>query len=281
MTSAGRAPACIVLVAALGCGGERGREREAARPERPADDTRRRFWDVYERAGRSRVAGRCEEAIALYDQALAVRSEHEDALYYRASCAVDLGRYDEAAAGYERLVAVNPKGSSRGHMQLGLLYASPDDGAPRDLARAERHLREALSVDPDSGAVLALGELALLRGDRAAARTLLRDASSGDPMSLAAPYLLGFLDWEAGRRDAAWEAFRLAVSRGELKKPAVSWTEEGDVKADPGLRWRALSRQSLTGRHWMRLRAYLAPPGPTPADMDAEYALLRVGLRRR
>jgi len=235
----------------------------------------RRFWDGYRKAQESRAAGRLEEAISFYEDVLRLRPDHEDALYYRGNCAFDLGRYGDASASYERLNRLNPSGSSRGYMQLGLLYASLDERAPRDLIRAERHLREALAVDPDSGAVLALGEVALLRGDRAAARRLLGDASSGDPMSLAAPYLLGYLAWEAGHDEEAWRLFRLAVSRGEMKKTALQWTEEGDLKADPRLRWAALARQSVTGRHWIRLRAYLEPPGPTPGDMRAEYARLR------
>jgi tetratricopeptide (TPR) repeat protein len=247
-------------------------------PASPAGADARRFWECYQRAQRSRAAGRLEEAIALYDEALRRRPDHEDALYYRGNCAADLRRWPEAVRSYERLIAVNPAGSSRGYMQLGLLHASLDEGAPHDLPRAERHFRDALAVDPDSGAVLALGEVALLRGDRAAARARLGDASSGDPMSVAAPYLLGYLAWESGHEEEAWRLFRLAVSRGEPRKPMLKWTEEGDVKADPALRWAALARQSVTGRYWIRLRAYVQPPGPSPRDMATEYARLGAAL---
>ncbi len=255
--------------------GEREQEPEAARP----DPRLHAFWESYRKASHSRSEGRLEEAVRFYDEALALRPGHQDALYYRGNCALELGRYHEAVSNYEELLRVDPSGSSRGYMQLGLVHASMDEKAPRDLERAQRHLQQALDLDPDSGAVLGLGELALLQGRRSDALRLLKEAAAGDPMSIGAPYLLGFLAWESGERDEAWSRFRLAVSRGELKKPAVQWTEEGDVKADPALRWRALARQSITGRHWIRLRAYLGTEGPTREDMNREYTALRKAIR--
>jgi Tfp pilus assembly protein PilF len=278
--SRGRALVWVLVLAAV-CAIAAGRSRRSPSPAAPVvaatarSSDARRFWDCFRKAQDSRAAGRCEEAIALYDEALRHRPDHEDALYYRGNCAFEIGRYEDAVRSYEKLIAVNPSGSSRGYMQLGLLHASLDPAAPRDLARAERHLREALAVDPDSGALLALGELALVRGDRETARTLLSDASAADPMSVAAPYLLGFIAWEGGREDEAWRLFRLAVTRGEVKKPAVQWTEEGDLKADPALRWTALARQTITGRYWIRVRQYLAAPSVSRRDMGAEYRRLR------
>ncbi len=94
-------------------------------------------------------------------------------------------------------------------------------------------------------------------------------------MSIAAPYLRGYLAFERRADEEAWRLFRTAVGRGELKKGGVTWTEEGDVKGTPELRWRALARQSVFGPHWIRLRAYLPPPGPTRSDMRIEYEQLR------
>jgi tetratricopeptide (TPR) repeat protein len=232
------------------------------------------FWGHYRRASQSRAAGQLEDAIRSYDLALALRPRHEDALYYRANCVFDLGRREDAIRTYEKLVEVNPLGSSRGYMQLGLVHAAIDDGAPLDLARARREFERALAVDPDSGAVLALGEVALVAREWPEARERLRAADAGDPMSVAAPYLLGFLAWRSGGGEQAWTEFRRAVTRAEIKKPAVKWTEEGDVKADPALRWNALARQTVTGAYWLRVRRFLAPPGPKRADMEAEYRSL-------
>jgi tetratricopeptide (TPR) repeat protein len=240
----------------------------------------RRFWAAYDEASDHRMAGRLAQAVPAYRRALAVRPDHEDGLYYLGNCLLELGEYGPALEAYERLVAVSPGGSSRGYMQIALVRASLDPHPWRDLAEAERLFARALAVDPDSGALVGLGEVALLRGDTARAERLLRRAGDDNAMSIAVPFLLGYLSAQRGDAEQAFRHFRTAVSRGELKKGAVKWTEEGDVKADPGLRWRALARQSVFGDHWIALRGYLESPGPSPADMRREYRRLAAAIRR-
>jgi hypothetical protein len=94
-------------------------------------------------------------------------------------------------------------------------------------------------------------------------------------MSMAAPYLLGYLCYRQGQQAEAWRWFSLAVQRGELKKLALKWTEEGDVKADPELRWRALARQSVFGKYWLQLRKYTEKGSYAQADMKKEYQQLQ------
>ncbi|QQS48829.1 MAG: tetratricopeptide repeat protein [Acidobacteriota bacterium] len=231
----------------------------------------RHFWEVYREAGRQRAAGNIEAAIENYRRALDLKPDHEDSLYYSGNCHLELGRHREAITDYERLIEVNPLGSSRGWIQLGLIHASLEPGAPFDLDKARRYFERALEIDPDSGAMLGLGETALLAGRRREAREALKSNHADNAMSMASPFLLGYLSWREGRRGEAWRWFRLAVERGELKKPAVKWTEEGDVKADPELRWQALARQSVFGKFWLRARRYLKQPGFGPAEMEREY----------
>jgi tetratricopeptide (TPR) repeat protein len=241
------------------------------------------FWSTYRAATNRRNSGDCGGAVALYERAVALRPDHEDALYYLGNCYLELGAYDAAIDAYRRLVAVNPSGSSRAYIQWALVHACLASEAPRDLERAQRLFQQALDLDPDSGALLGLAEVALLRGDAARAERLLKRAGTEDSMSVAAPYLLGYLARRRGAPDAAWREFRLAVERGVLKKPPVTWSEEGEVKADPALRWRALARQSVFGAYWIRLRAYVGGPGPSRRDMEHEYRLLdaAVGTSRR
>jgi tetratricopeptide (TPR) repeat protein len=232
-----------------------------------------RFWSAYTAARAARAAGRLDEAIALYLKALKARPDHEDSLYYLGHCYLEQHDYAAALRAYHRLVEVSPEGSSRAYMQIALLHASLEPGAPFDLATARGYFQRALDMDPDSGALLGLGEVALLDRRWAEARDLLLRADADDPMSVAVPYLLGYLAFRSGDRTGAFRRFQVAVGRGEMKKPQVKWTEEGDVKADPALRWRALARRSVFGAHWMRLRAYLRA-GATEGDMSREYAEL-------
>jgi tetratricopeptide (TPR) repeat protein len=241
----------------------------------------RQFWALYRRAGDARVRGHVDEAQALYQEALALRPDHEDSLYYVGSCYVERRQYADAVRTYQKLVSLNPGGSSRGYMQLASIRASFDPDAPVDLDEAARLFQRALDLDPDSGALLGLGEVALLRGRLPEAERLLAAVESDNAMSVAAPYLSGYIAFERRDRTSAWNLFRTAVSRGELKKPSVKWTEEGDIKASPELRWHALARQSVFGSHWIRLRAYLPPQGASISDMQREYDGLHDAVARR
>ena len=246
----------------------------------PSENTRR-FWETYRLASQKRVSGDLDTAAALYQKALALKPDHEDSLYYQANCYFELGRYPEAIEAYERLVTASPEGSSRGYMQLGLVYSSLEVGAPLNLPKAEDYFQRSVQVDPDSGGRLALGEVAMLRGDWQKAGDHLESANADNPMSMAAPYLLGYLCYRQGQQAEAWRWFSLAVQRGELKKPALKWTEEGDVKADPELRWRALARQSVFGKYWLQLRKYTWKASCIEADMKKEYSQLQSVLAPR
>lgn len=238
----------------------------------------REFWDAFKAAGERRSEGDCAGAIGHYTRALALRPAHEDSLYYMGNCHAERGEREAAMAAYERLVEVNPEGSSRGYMQMGLLLAAPAADGRRDLAGAERLFTRALEVDSDSGALLGLAEVALLRHRWDDATRRLDAVSADNAMSIAAPFLQAYLAFRTGDRPRALTLFKRAVARGELKKGPVAWSEEGDVKADPELRWRALARQSVLGGYWVGLRRYLAPPGPAMADLEREMRALDAAI---
>jgi len=265
----------LAFLAVAGFKITRGRQQDVQQPVDARRVSTRQFWDSYRRASQRRAANEFTEALAFYREALVLKPGHEDSLYYSGNCYQELGNYREAIAAYERLIEVSPLGSSRGYVQLALVYSCLDPEAPLDLDQAESFFQKALRVDPDSGALLGIGEVALLRGQWLKASEALHSDAAGNPMSMATPYLLGYLHWRNGERKEAWRWFRLAVQRGELKKPPVKWTEEGDVKADPALRWKALARQSVLGKYWLRLRSYLNSPDLAPSDMEKEYQVLR------
>lgn len=259
---------CAAGVLASGC-----RAAPAARDAgvEAASETRRAFWGAYGRAGQARAAGDLDAAVPLYREALAIQPDHEDGLYYLGTCLLEQGHFQAALEAYRRLVHLNPSGSSRAHMQIGAIHASLDPAAPVDLRAATIAFQQALDVDPDSGALLGLAEVAVRQGRVGDAERLLRRVEADNPMSIAAPFLRGYLAYRARQFEVAWEQFTTAVRRGEMKKGPVRWTEEGDVKDAPELRWRALARQSVFGAHWIGLRSLLAPPGPTRTAMRDAY----------
>jgi hypothetical protein len=66
--------------------------------------------------------------------------------------------------------------------------------------------------------------------------------------------------------------------------PPSKWSEEGDVKAAPALRWRALARQSVFGSQWLALRSHAlastsAHMGASRhADLDDAYRSLDAAI---
>ncbi|MBI3910323.1 MAG: tetratricopeptide repeat protein [Armatimonadetes bacterium] len=269
----------VLLLAFLGVAALRTvamrREQQATQVEAAQKERVREFWNTYRKASQALATNDLQAAIPLYQAALSLKPDHEDSLYYLGNCYFQSGRYQEALSMYERLITVHPLGSSRGYMQRALVHACLETSAPFDLQKAERYFREALRVDPDSGAQMGLGEVAVLQGAWPKAWDALQVANADNAMSVAAPYLLGYLRWRADEQAEAWRWFRLAVQRVEVKKPPVAWSEEGNVKADPKLRWQALARQSVFGSHWLRLLDYVKQPDLSPSLMEREYQRLQ------
>ena len=93
---------------------------------------------------------------------------HEDARYYLGHCLAVQGDVPGALAQYEELTRLNPQ-SHRGFARLGTLRAMTARSRS-DLAAAEAALDRAHRLNPEeTGALLALGEVALMRNHRAIA----------------------------------------------------------------------------------------------------------------
>jgi tetratricopeptide (TPR) repeat protein len=189
-----------------------------------------RFWSTFREAtvlrGKKDYAG----AAARYSDALALDPTHEDSLYYLGQCLLEAGRFAEANAAWESLVAANPH-SARGHLALGALLASPDDRAPRDLPRAERHFRRAHEINAEeTGPMVRLGEVLIVRGRLEEAEKWLRSAARTNPKSVDAAFLAGYILWKSGDRDAATTYFRKAINAARAERPVGGVLGEGDRK---------------------------------------------------
>ena len=183
----------------------------------------REFWETYRAATGHRAAGRIDAARDAYRRALELNPRHEDALYYLGNMALELGGYDEARSAWERLVQLNPR-SARAHSRLGDLYACMDPGAPRDVVRAEAEFRRALQLNrEETGPLLHLGEIALLRGDLADAISYLDTVMGSHSRSVEAHFLKGYVAWKRGQPERAAALFRTAVALAR-ERPAVART---------------------------------------------------------
>jgi tetratricopeptide (TPR) repeat protein len=143
---------------------------------------------------------------------------------------LELGRYDAAHSAWTRLVQVNP-GSARAHSRLGDLYSCMDPGAPRDLAKAEAEFRRALELNrEETGPLLRLGEVALMRGNLAGAVSHLDAVLGSHSRSVEAHFLKGYVAWKQAQPDSAAALFREAVALARSAPPIQALPGEGDTK---------------------------------------------------
>jgi Tfp pilus assembly protein PilF len=226
------------------------------------------FWDRH-RAGMQalKVEKDPAKAAGLFREALALDPNHEDAHYYLATALAAQGNTDAALDEYETLTRVNPR-SHRGFTAWGTLRAITAK-TDADLAAAERSLENAHRLNPEeTGALLVLGEVALLRGQATVAEQRLKAACQTNARSVGGLFLLGYIAWKRG--DDADGRARLASARAALGpdwKPAGA-TAEGDVQG------RALSDSSTPlSRYWQQWDGT-----PNPA---AAYRALDSRMRSR
>jgi len=194
----------------------------------------RRFWGDFREATALRHRGEFARAAALYEQALTIDGEHEDSLYYLGHCRAEQNDRAGARAAFEALLEVNPE-SARGHAALGAILASRDPSAPRDLASAERHFREAHRINrEETGPLVRLSEILIVRGDLDEAGRWLEAAALTNAWSREASFLAGYVLWESGRKERAGDYYRRAVEAGMPRAPVAGLPGEGDHKIETG-----------------------------------------------
>jgi tetratricopeptide (TPR) repeat protein len=187
------------------------------------------FWDKYRAAMHAlKVEQNCTKAIPLFREALTYEASHEDGRYYLGHCLAAGGDVDGALALYEQMTHDNPQ-SHRGFARWGALRAITARSAI-DLQHAEQALAKAYGLNPEeTGALLSLGEVALMRGERARAQQRLAAVCQTNPRATGGFFLLGYVKWKQGSAAAAAELLRQArASLGPEWKPKGA-TAEGDV----------------------------------------------------
>lgn len=195
----------------------------------------RAFWELYRRATSLRAAGQTQAAADAYDQALALNPDHEDVLYYAGSMRLSHGDFGGAARAWRHLVRVNAH-SARGHLQLATLYACLDRAAPFDLDSAAAHLQRAHQINrEESGPLIRLGEVALMRRDVAAARRHFTTVLATNASSAPALFYLGYVAMAAGDTAGASSYFARSVEAAAARPPVAGVAGEGDTKGGASL----------------------------------------------
>lgn len=234
----------------------------------PEREKVRRFWALYNQANSDRTAGRFDQAIPGFRQALELDPRHEDSLYNLATSLKEIGEYAEAAIVLRRLIEVNPE-SNRGWTELGNTLATPLPGAPLDFAQARRAFERSIELNREqAGPFLQLGRLELNQGDWKEAERHLRIAAG-----FASPegnFLTGYALFRQRRYAEAAGFFRKVLDNytHEKRIAARGVLSEGDILPAPGKPMTALERaavKSLLFLYWAAVELGRYPEG-TPAS---------------
>lgn len=236
-----------------------------------------RFWQLYREATSQRTAGRAREAASAYEAALELDDSHEDALYYLGSLRLELGRFEAAEETWRRLIELNP-GSARTHSQLGALYSCLDSTGLFNLERARSEFQRALEINREqTGPLLGLGRVALLRGDLAAASRHFDQVIGSNPGSVEAHYLRGYIAWKRGYPDRATASFAEAVRHA--RRPTAEVPGEGDTREGAAPMLATSSRCRDVRAHVEAVRELPEPDGVAARYGELE-ALLGSALTR-
>jgi len=221
--------AAAVLVLKPGSSGMSGQADSAAAPvgERSRVE---RFWETYRRATGLRIAGRWQEAAEEYQHALALEPEHHNSLYYLGNAELALGNLTAAEAAWRRLVEVDPT-SSRAHSQLGTLYFCVGGAGPLQPERAAAEFERAATINrEETGPLLSLGEIALVREDYQTALHYLDAVIGSNYSSVAAHFYEGYLAWRSGATTRAAKLLTTASSYARPAAPNAQAPGEGDTE---------------------------------------------------
>jgi tetratricopeptide (TPR) repeat protein len=197
-----------------------------------SSEEKRQFWALSREAGSLFSQGEWSEAAAVFDKMSALDPSHEDALYYRGNCLLELGHYAEALASWERLRTLNPE-SSRAWVQIGLVHTIAGSGALYDLQAAAAAFETAHHINRESSGPLELwGEAAVALGDLDAAEKILASAYAMNPRATSALYLGGYIAWKRGDESRALELLQGAKRSLAVQAPVRGVLGEGDVRSE-------------------------------------------------
>jgi tetratricopeptide (TPR) repeat protein len=147
------------------------------------------------------------EAVSVLTEALKAHPRDEDLLYALGAVLERSGATPQALARMREVLEVNPQNAAALNF-IG--YTLADHGEQLD--EAERLVRRALAIHPDSGAYLdSLGWVQFRRGDAARAASTLERAAELEPDEPAILEHLGDAYGGVSRRDAAVGAYRRAL----------------------------------------------------------------------
>ena len=213
-------------------------------------------------------------ALGHFTRALALKPDYDLALINMANAYRALGRDDDALAGYEHYLRVDPK-NAWVHYQAGEIHL--DRGA---LERASEYFQQALAIDPKVAAArVALGAMAITRGDPATAERGIRAALVSNPEVRLAHFNLGVLAESQGDADGALAAYRREFEQHDDAYKAV-FNAARLLQQRRSPEARALFERAVAiNERFAEGHFYLAQARLAAGETDGAVASARAGLK--
>ncbi len=224
-----------------------------------------------------RESERFDDAVAAFQAALALDSEHHEAIYSLALAYKETGRLEDARAGFERAAALDPR---NGKVLWQLADLAMRQGR---FADAETRLLRALDLDLDRARfLLKLGECYLEVGRLDDAQRRLLEARAENPELVTVSFNLGLIHEERGQAERAIEEYRKEVANhaGAYRASfnlAKLLQLKGRRQEALALFQRTVEIQPQFGTGHLYLAKALLDEG----DLAAAEASARLGLDRR
>jgi tetratricopeptide (TPR) repeat protein len=193
-------------------------------------DSIRSFWDHFRNGTDFRISGKWNEAAMEYSQALRLKPNHEDALFYLGNMHYEMENYTEAERYWQELAALNPL-SVKARYQLGNLYFSHDRKDFYDLEKAKEEFMKAHRINKViTGPQMLLARILLIRKDYQSARKYFTAVMGSDPGNMEASFLMGYISWKLGNINKSQEYYMAAITFAADKKPVMGTLSEGDTR---------------------------------------------------
>lgn len=188
------------------------------------------FWETYREATAYRIDGKWEKAITKYKQALEMKPEHEDAIYYLGNMYFEMGAYKKAEGEWLKLAKFNGQ-SLRAHFQLGKLYMITESEELFSLEKAESEFRKTIFINQDFiQPLIHLGEIYLYQGDLESSFEYFSAVLGTDPDNFESIILSAFIHWKQRNNPKALELYTRARDLSQKEVIAKSISQEGDTR---------------------------------------------------
>jgi len=161
------------------------------------------FWDYYNQATQYRLRNEFDSSIIGYQEALKLKPNHKDALYYLGNMYMKVEQFDKAQEYWEKLTELDPQ-SERAFNQLGCLYFCMTHANYFHPEKSKLYFERVYNLNKEAlNPNLHLGEIALFQNKTNDAFVIFHKLLMMDQKNVEINFIMGYLNWKSGKEQEA------------------------------------------------------------------------------